>query len=600
MINNKICRLIMIVFSFFFVLIFFSCSDEPKPIKEIKFDDSEVKLKIGEPFNIKTKFDGYVPSDITYIVEDEYFTLNSSYVIPLKEGSTTIKCKSLAEEFEDSFDVLIYEYNVKFNIPTTIKVGEIIDINYDLVKDTSDEISFISSDESIIKIIDNKIEALKAGKASIIASSNGTAGMIDITVQALEPTKIIVNPVNNLHEESRFEISYQVEPLKASQEVTFEFDNEFLKFVNTNEKSYFTCSKEGKTNIKIISKEKSDVYTTIEINIGPSESPKFIKEEGFKKMLEVNFNDASGLLQGLKITDNKDKNLESKVSFDKNALLSYGEKKIVLSVKDSDGNTTNFERDIKVVYKYHTKFVGHAGCTFGVPNSEEAFLYAAEVLKYTAMECDVQVTKDGIYVTNHDSFITDEKGNKMVISEHTYNELKDIPIKYYNYTSHLCLLDRYLEICKENSIEAIIEIKGSSPGLSDYSQSNVPKLLEYLKTKGMYNQSIILCGIEKVCTAVRTFGYDDIRVMYLVDSCDSQAVLDLCKKYKLDLSTNVTYGGSNSDEWLAKYKAAGCKINVWTFSSTSTSGYNQVQTWIDKGVDYVTCDCHDMTKLNLK
>ena len=153
---------------------------------------------------------------------------------------------------------------------------------------------------------------------------------------------------------------------------------------------------------------------------------------------------------------------------------------------------------------------------------------------------------------------------------------------------------------EEYNIEAIIEIKGSSPGLSDYSQSNIPALMNYIKSQGMWEHSVILCGIKKIVTAIRDYGYNDIPVQYLVNSCDSQDALDFCIANKADLSTNVTYGGSNSDSWLKKFKDAGCKISVWTFSSQTKEGYNQVQTWINKGVDYVTCDCHDMTKLTLK
>lgn len=245
--------------------------------------------------------------------------------------------------------------------------------------------------------------------------------------------------------------------------------------------------------------------------------------------------------------------------------------------------------------KYKTKFIGHAGCLFGVPNTEEAFLYAAEVLKYQALECDVQVTLDGVYVTNHDSFIKD-----VVISKTEYKDVKDLVLTYGKYSGHVCTLEKYFDICKKYDMEAIVEIKGSSPGLSDYSQNNVPKLMEYIKSQGMWEKTTILCGVKKVLEAIRTYGYNDIKMQVLVNSFDNQDVYDFCIKNKCDVSTNVTYGGTNSDDWLEKYKNAGCKISVWTFSDTSDKGYQAVQKWIDKGVDYVTCDCHDMSKLERK
>ena len=112
-------------------------------------------------------------------------------------------------------------------------------------------------------------------------------------------------------------------------------------------------------------------------------------------------------------------------------------------------------------------------------------------------------------------------------------------------------------------------------------------------------QKCVLLGSQYNCLIwTRQNGYDYIPCQYLVNSCESNTVLNRCIDYNLDVSINVTGTGiSNSDEWLAKYKEKGIKISTYTF--TQYVDYPTVQLWIDKGVDFVTVDWHIMDKLNL-
>ena len=200
----------------------------------------------------------------------------------------------------------------------------------------------------------------------------------------------------------------------------------------------------------------------------------------------------------------------------------------------------------------------------------------------------------------------------VVISQHTYAEVSQIELTRTNsgyikslglddttvYKSHVCTLERYLEICKEYHCEAVIEIKGSSPRLSSSSQSGMQKLVDFVKEHGMWEDTIFLTSTVACLKWLRNNGYNDVRCQYLVSSCESQDVLNTCIEYNFDLSTNVTYGGPNSDEWLQKYHDAGLEISVWTFDVYTN--YDVGQQWIDKGVEYITCDWYVMEEMNLK
>ena len=114
----------------------------------------------------------------------------------------------------------------------------------------------------------------------------------------------------------------------------------------------------------------------------------------------------------------------------------------------------------------------------------------------------------------------------------------------------------------------------------------------------MRKNVIFLTSSYKCLIWTRNNGYSDIPCQYLVNSCESEEVLNTCIQYNLDVSINATGSGiKNSQEWINKYKDAGLKVSCYTF--TQYSDYKTLQKWIDKGVDYVTCDWHLMSKVNL-
>ena len=257
--------------------------------------------------------------------------------------------------------------------------------------------------------------------------------------------------------------------------------------------------------------------------------------------------------------------------------------------------------------------IGHAGSYYGVPNSEEAILYAAQTLNYPAIEIDLKQTKDGVFVLSHDPVW----GNA-VLEETNYDELKDVEYtvtksaglvgshlsqKERTFTAKICTFERYLEICKEYNITAIIELKTSS-GISNWTEANapqtskMPKIMEIIKKYEMLNQVVFLSSQELCLNWVKTNGYEYIPCQYLtLSSCENEKTYNIVKKYNLDISFNVRDGIKISDEWLNKYRELGCKLAVFTFEEYAS--YSDIQSWINRGVDYVTTDWHVLDELEL-
>ena len=343
------------------------------------------------------------------------------------------------------------------------------------------------------------------------------------------------------------------------------------------------------------------VAPTIEVVMGSNPLVLNWGKEATRKLLMSNikaYDDVDG-----DITDNV------KVSHEINN-KKYGTYMVKYEVSDKAGNTATHEQEIKVVWDYAVQFIGHQGSYYGVANTEEAFLYAAETLQYQALETDVKQTKDGVFVCCHD----DTFGG-LTIANTNWEDLKDVvvnssrtagyPSQYGEmpgtgkYSSKICTLERYLEICKEYGIYAVVELKGS-PGISNSDQSRMPALMELIEQEEMLEQTIFLASAYNCLIWVKQNGYEYIPCQYLVDSFASETVYNRCVTYGLDVSGCVTYGNGqteNTPEWVARYQDAGLKVSTYTF--TQYSDYSDVQKWINIGVDFVTVDWHSMHKLEL-
>jgi glycerophosphoryl diester phosphodiesterase len=326
--------------------------------------------------------------------------------------------------------------------------------------------------------------------------------------------------------------------------------------------------------------------------------------------MEINIFEHFDPLDGVRIFDAEDGELTKTAKITNNVNTDeYGTYNVIYEVVDSDGNSLIYERIITIVWDYNVTFIGHAGSLYGAMNSEEAILYAAKELKYTAIEIDLKQTKDGVFVLSHDETFAGYE-----LGQYNWSELKDVevtvtrspgisnPAPASTYTAKLCTLKRYLEICKEYNITAVIELK-TSAGISNWTEQNrpdtsrMPALIEEIEKAGMINNIIFLTSQYECLAWTRRNGYDFIPCQYLVSSCENQTYLDTCIKYNLDISFNVRDGVKNSSTWIKKYKDAGLQVSTYTFEQWAS--YKEIQEWIDKGVDFVTTDWHNPKELEL-
>ena len=364
--------------------------------------------------------------------------------------------------------------------------------------------------------------------------------------------------------------------------------------VSLSDDLVITALSEG-TSIITCQIKDTDVKGEIEVKTQRDrEAPEFVFIEPITKDMTISYNEPFDPRGGFKVIDNVDGDITDKVEIEgtfNNRKL--GTCTLKYTVRDNSRNKTVIERTINVVWDYTVTFIGHAGCYSGLMNSAEAFRNAYLIHNYQAIECDVKQTKDGVFVTSHD-----DSFNGKSIASYTWEELKKEVYEAtrggIKYSTTLCTFEEYLKICKAGKCKAVVELKSSS-GITNTDQSRMQALMDVITQCGMLHDVIFLGSQYNCLIWTRQNGYGYIPCQYLVNSCESETYLQRCIDNKLDISFNIEY--SNSQEWIDRYHEAGCKVSCWTFSQYTNA--KQLQSWIDKGVDFVTVDVTKPYEVNL-
>ena len=233
-------------------------------------------------------------------------------------------------------------------------------------------------------------------------------------------------------------------------------------------------------------------------------------------------------------------------------------------------------------YAWKPKFAGHRGSYRGVENTEEAMINGINHYGYTGLEIDVKTTSDGICVCWHDDDLS-RVGHNVTIASSKWADLKDLTLTQtrggVTYTGKLLTVDRYLEICRENNIFPIIELKWAS-GINNNDMSWFNKLYALIQKHNMVDKAYILTSMQKSLEYVRT-NYPALKCQFLCYEV-TEARYEWCKQWGINPS--VQTGG------LSKYMArkchdAGMEVACWTVNSESS--YKQHG---ELGCTTMTCD----------
>ena len=237
---------------------------------------------------------------------------------------------------------------------------------------------------------------------------------------------------------------------------------------------------------------------------------------------------------------------------------------------------------ITQAYAWKPQFAGHRGSYRGVENTEEAMMNGINHYGYTGLEIDVKTTSDGEYVCWHDDDLS-RVGHNVTIPYTKFADMKDLTLTQtrggVTYTAKILTVDRYLEICKENNVFPIIELKWAV-GINSNDMSRFPGLYKLIEKHGLVEEARILTSMQPSLEYVRT-NYPALQCQYLCYEV-TQARYEWCKKWGINPSVQT---GGLTKAMARKCHDAGMEVACWTVNSESS--YKQHG---ELGCTTMTCD----------
>ena len=205
--------------------------------------------------------------------------------------------------------------------------------------------------------------------------------------------------------------------------------------------------------------------------------------------------------------------------------------------------------------------VAHRGFSAVAPENSAAAFREAGKAGFFAAECDVQLSKDNVWVINHNKTIDNMTDGEGSIWDMTYDEISQYcvdggyyPEKYSD--QKLITLDEYLAICDEYKIIPQIEVKEGNYECLD-------KILSALDNyEGMRETAIIISFDGVILEKIRNLD-SDVELWYLThEITEEQMRLATLNNYALAFNCK-----KYDEEMLKKAQNENIKLASWTVDS---------------------------------
>ena len=234
--------------------------------------------------------------------------------------------------------------------------------------------------------------------------------------------------------------------------------------------------------------------------------------------------------------------------------------------------------------------VGHRGSQWGVENTRAAFINGVEAGAW-GLECDIRVTADGSFVISHDDSYKRLGGPETKIAKMSITDVLSTRLTHkrhgITYVSTPCTLGEFLDICKENNVVPVVEVKVCTNIHSNTKAENepvfdgIPALINLIDQKGLSDRVVIISFMPGVVDFIHRH-YPDIAVQVLAGDQDGpiEDWVNWCIEHKMDLDVIHTI---ITKEAVDNMHAAGLKVNVWTVDKVED--FERVKAM---GVDFIT------------
>ena len=206
------------------------------------------------------------------------------------------------------------------------------------------------------------------------------------------------------------------------------------------------------------------------------------------------------------------------------------------------------------------RMIAHQGYSAVAPGNTLPAYEAAGKSDFWGAECDIQRTKDGVWILMHNDSVDAMTDGTGEISELTYAELTEFNVdsgtNIENYPAlKVARLEEYLDVCKKYGLHPVIEIKEKAD--PDYLYE-VAGILSGRDEKDMFY--VISFGRE-ICLKMKEL-MPSLRVYLIVSYEDvSQESIDFAVSNNLDGMDIHVY---HPEDYVNAVVASGLDVFVWT------------------------------------
>lgn len=514
--------------------------------------------------------------------------------------------------------VLLILVSALMTFPTNVSAKKNADV-YMTVKDVSNiPISFHngnyyyhSTNEKVMKFSETgKMMAKKKGNCTVVLTyfdSNNKPVRTKFKVKVHDKVKRFKwkKKVSKLGQgqQYQFAVKYKV---ASKKNVVFEWKSSKKSVATVDKNGMVTAHKKGTTTIKCSVKGQKKAVVSVKLRVVfipitsvslPKGSMKLKVGQSYNINADVDIKPANASNMILDTTS-ADESVVKIV----NGIM-YGLKKgtTTVTIKAADGSKKKTKIKVYVddwLTGKETTFIAHRGLSAEAPeNTLTAFKLAADRGFY-ATESDVYVTKDGKFVVSHDGNLLRMCGVNKDISDLTLAEIKKCPIisgsnynlyKDDNNAKYMPTLSEYLNVCKNNNIVPMIEIKFIEESTTFDNNNALYRLYQEVKqvmgNKPCYIISFYESNIVNLNEIKLKSKDKGVRLCLLV--WFNRTINDI-SIYKYCLNNNIGFsvGNTGNESLTRKIKADKGLVGVWTVNDCA-----EAKKYIKLGVDFVVSDC---------
>lgn len=236
-----------------------------------------------------------------------------------------------------------------------------------------------------------------------------------------------------------------------------------------------------------------------------------------------------------------------------------------------------------------TNYVSHRGMSILAPeNSLKAFDF---VTRHSAIETDIQVTSDGVWICMHDLTVDRTTNGTGSVASKTLAQMKalridsienpynNIQVNSFNDNDlKVPTFEEYLVICRSRGKVPVVEIKKSS-----YTTANYQNLVNILKKHRMESTAIIISTEISILSSIRNL-LPNIHVQQVIQEI-SQSILNSIASLGTPCGIAVKYDSSSvTPTNIDLAKSLGLTLNLWTVPKTE---FARLEAY---GIDFITTD----------